>query len=63
MKHGPAVQALALRQLLLLKFDCGYSEKEIAQMLSMSRENVKKTIQRAKTKLTAILDELEQDTV
>ena len=51
------------RQLLLLKYDCGYSEHEIAQMLSMSRENVKKTIQRAKTKLTIILDELERDAV
>ena len=51
------------RQLLLLKFDCGYSEQEIAQMLSMSRENVKKTIQRAKLKLTTILDELERDVV
>lgn len=51
------------RQLLLLKYDCGYSEQEIAQMLSMSRENVKKTIQRAKLKLTTILDELERDAV
>ena len=51
------------RQLLLLKFDCGYSEQEIAQMLSMTRENVKKTIQRAKLKLITILDELERDAV
>ena len=32
-------------------------------MLSMSRENVKKTIQRAKAKLSAIMDEMERDAV
>ena len=51
------------RELLLLKYDCGYSDQEIAQMLSMSKENVKKTIQRAKAKLSAIMDEMELNAV
>ena len=36
------------RELLFLKFDNGYSEREIAVMCSMTEANVKKTIQRAK---------------
>ena len=49
-------QAIAMlppkyRSLLLLKYDNGYSDHEIAQMLSMSVANVRKTIQRAKDKL------------
>lgn len=56
-------QAIALlptkyRELLLLKFDSGFSEHEIAEMLSMTDANVKKTIQRAKAKLKSILEEL-----
>ena len=47
------------RQLLLLKYDSGFSEHEIGELLSMTDANVKKTIQRAKTKLAAILNELE----
>lgn len=44
------------RQLLLLKYDTGYSELEIAQMCGMTQANVRKTIQRAKKKLEAIWD-------
>ena len=39
------------RELLFLKFDNGYSEREIAVMCSMTEANVKKTIQRAKKRL------------
>ena len=57
-------QAIAMlppryRELLLLKFDNGYSEREIAAMCSMTEANVKKTIQRARKKLESILDEQE----
>lgn len=44
------------RELLLLRYDSGFSEIEIAQLLSMSRENVHKTIQRAKKKLAKVLE-------
>ena len=44
------------RELLLLKYDNGYSEREIAVMYSMTEANVKKTIQRAKKKLESILN-------
>ena len=44
------------RELLFLKFDNGYSEREIAVMCSMTEANVKKTIQRAKKKLESILN-------
>ena len=43
------------RELLFLKFDNGYSEREIAVMCSMTEANVKKTIQRARKKLESIL--------
>ena len=43
------------RELLFLKFDNGYSEREIAVMYSMKEANVKKTIQRARKKLESIL--------
>lgn len=50
------VKAIALlpgkyREVLLLKYARGYSMDEIAMILSMSKENVKKTIQRARRKL------------
>ncbi len=44
------------RELLLLRYDSGFSEIEIAQLLSMSQENVHKTIQRAKKKLAKVLE-------
>ncbi|MDO5784748.1 MAG: sigma-70 family RNA polymerase sigma factor [Eubacteriales bacterium] len=47
------------RALLLLKYDSGYSEKEVAHIMGMSEANVKKTIQRAKAKLQTYLEELE----
>ena len=43
------------RELLILKYDSGYLEREIAVMCSMTEANVKKTIQRAKKKLESIL--------
>lgn len=59
---NPVARAIArlperYRSLILLKFDCGYSEREIAGLLDLSEANVKKTIQRAKTKLAALLAE------
>lgn len=55
-------KALALlptrsRQLLLLKYYNGYSEKEIASILSMGYASVRKEIQRAKKKLQLIMGE------
>lgn len=47
------------RQLILLRYDNGFSETEVAQLLSMSPANVHKTIQRAKKKLEQILEEQE----
>ena len=44
------------RELLLLKYDSGLSEKEISELLSMTEANVHKTIQRAKKRLSAILE-------
>lgn len=47
------------RAVLLLRYDHGFSETEVAQILSMSVDNVHKTIQRAKKKLERILEEQE----
>ena len=47
------------RELLLLKYDSGFSEKEIADLLSMTVANVHKTMQRAKEKLGQILEKME----
>lgn len=47
------------RSLLLLRFDNGFSEAEVAQLLSMTQANVHKTIQRARKKLEQILEEQE----
>lgn len=44
------------REVLLMKYARGYSMDEIAKILSMSKENVKKTIQRARKKLSDYLD-------
>lgn len=43
------------REVLLLRYDNGFSEAEVAELLSMSVANVHKTIQRAKKKLAEIL--------
>lgn len=47
------------REVLFLKYDSGFSESEVAQLLGMSQENVHKTIQRAKRKLSEILERQE----
>lgn len=47
------------RTVLILKYSKGYSMDEIAEILSMTKENVKKTIQRARGKLESILSEQE----
>lgn len=47
------------REVLLLRYDNGFSEAEIANILSMSLANVHKTIQRAKKKLEQTLEEQE----
>ncbi len=44
------------RELILLKYDSGLSEKEISELLTMTEANVHKTIQRAKKRLSAILE-------
>lgn len=43
------------RELILLKYDSGYSEHEIAAIFGMTRANVNKTLQRARRKLETIL--------
>ena len=45
------------RQVLLLRYDDGFSCREIAELLSMTEPNVRKTIQRAKEKLGELLEE------
>ncbi len=45
------------RSVLLLKYDNGYSTSEIASMLGLSEENVKKRLQRARKKLEEKLGE------
>lgn len=47
------------RELLLLRYDNGFSVPEIAKLMNMSQDNVRKTIQRAKTKLAASLESME----
>ena len=45
------------REILLLRFDNGYSAKELAQMLGMTESGVRKLIGRAKNALGRILEE------
>lgn len=45
------------REVLLLRYDSGFSDREIAGLLSMSEVNVRKTIQRAKERLSRMLEE------
>ena len=47
------------REVLLLRYDSGFTEAEVAVILSMSQENVHKTVQRAKKKLGEILERQE----
>ncbi|MER0286000.1 sigma-70 family RNA polymerase sigma factor [Clostridioides difficile] len=46
-------------QVLSLKFQYGFSNKEIAKVLNLGEENVYKRIQRARKKLKEILEEME----
>lgn len=48
------------RELLLLRYDNGFSEAEVAQIMSISQANVHKSIQRAKKKLQLILEKQER---
>ena len=45
------------REVLMLRYAHGYENAEIAPLLSLSRENVKKIIQRARKKLEEILQQ------
>ena len=45
------------REILLLRFDCGFSTWELSDMLGLSRGNVQKQILRAKKALSKILRE------
>lgn len=45
--------------ILSLKYDAGYSYKEIANILDMTEENVKKRLYRARNKLREIMSEQE----
>lgn len=45
------------REILLLRFDCGFTTKELAAMLGMTRGNVQKQIWRAKEALAKLLRE------
>lgn len=47
------------REVLLLRYDNGFSETEVAQLLSLSQENVHKIIYRAKKKLAKALESME----
>lgn len=49
------------REVLLLKYDNGFSAKEISKILSMSEANVWKTLQRAKKVLREKMGEEEQE--
>jgi RNA polymerase sigma-70 factor (ECF subfamily) len=42
---------------LSLKYDAGYSYKEIANILDITEENVKKRLYRARNKLKEIMSE------
>ena len=46
------------RDLLLLKYDQGFDNREIARMMDMSQANVEKTLQRAKARLKQNLEEM-----
>lgn len=45
------------REILLLRYDCGYTTKDLAPMLGLSRGNVQKLIWRAKAALREALEE------
>ncbi len=45
------------REILLLRYDNGYSVVELAQILGMTQSGVRKLIGRAKKKLECLLEE------
>lgn len=45
------------REILLLRYDCGYTTKELSSMLGITRSNVQKQIWRAKEALSKLLGE------
>ena len=45
------------REILLLRYDCGYTTKELSSMLGITRSNVQKQIWRAKEPLSKLLGE------
>lgn len=45
------------REILLLRYDCGYTTKDLASMLGLSRGNVQKLIWRAKAALSEAMEE------
>ena len=47
------------REIFLLRYDNGFSVPEIAKLMNMSQDNVRKTIQRAKAKLAVALESME----
>lgn len=61
---APAAEIASLppryRSVLLLRYDCGYSNAEIAEILDTTEPNVRKLIQRAKEKLSAQLSGMEE---
>lgn len=60
-KHAVAEAIASLppkyREVLILKYSQGFSTEEVGEILSMSPENVKKTIQRARKKLAILLED------
>lgn len=54
-----AILPTRYREVLLLRYDSGFTEAEVAVILSMSQENVHKTVQRAKKKLGEVLERQE----
>lgn len=59
--HAMASLPANYRDILLLKFDGGYSNAEIAAFLDMTESNVKKTVQRAKNKLRTALENMGEE--
>ena len=45
-------------EIILLKYNHNYADKQIAELLGLSEDNVKKRLQRAKKKLKEIMKEV-----
>lgn len=54
-----AIAALPIRyrELILLKYDQGFDDREVARLMGMTRANVSRTIQRAKKLLQTLLEQ------